>query len=67
VDKINENGELFTEFRTSHDLVTGGAVFPHKKCHKVIWVSSAHVNENQIDHVSARCQFIKSLEEVRNK
>jgi hypothetical protein len=29
--KINEKGELVTEFCASYDLVIGSTVFPHKK------------------------------------
>jgi hypothetical protein len=35
---MNENGKLFSELCASHDMVTGGTVFPHKTCHKVSWV-----------------------------
>nr|KAG5693219.1 hypothetical protein BaRGS_034478 [Batillaria attramentaria] len=35
----NENGELFTEFCTTNDLVIGGTIFPHKTIHKTTWTS----------------------------
>ena len=48
----DENGQLFVDFCTSHDLVIGGTIFPHKDCHKVTWVSPVHKTENQTDHVA---------------
>lgn len=63
----NENGEMFTNFCASHDLVIGGTVFPHKNCHKVTWVSNDHKTENQIDHIAVSRKFRRSLMNVRNK
>lgn len=64
---MTENGELFTEFCGIHDLVIGGSLFPHKKSHKVTWVSPDLVTENQIDHICINRQFRRSLQDVRNK
>ena len=55
------------DFCASHDLVTGGTIFPHKDCHKVTWVSPDHKTENQIDHVAVGRQWRRSLLNVRNK
>ena len=30
---MNENGKLFANFCANYNLVTGGTIFPHKKCH----------------------------------
>jgi hypothetical protein len=43
--EMNENGEMFSNFCTSHYLVIGGT-FPHKKCHKVTCVSQDHTTVN---------------------
>ena len=32
--KMNENGELLTDFCSANKLVIGGTLFPHKECHK---------------------------------
>lgn len=64
---MTENGELFTEFCGIHDLVIGGSLFPHKRSHKVTWVSPDLVTENQIDHICIARQFRRSLQDVRNK
>jgi hypothetical protein len=61
--EMNENGKMFRNFCTSHDLVTGGTIFPHKKCHKVTWVSPDHTTVNQIDHITVE----RKLTGVRNK
>jgi hypothetical protein len=43
---MNEN--LFAIFCANYNLVTGGTIFPHKKCHLSTWVLKT---ENQIDHL----------------
>ena len=64
---MNENGEMFTDFRTFNSLVIGGSVFPHKKIHKITWVSPDHHTENQIDHLCISSTFRRSLVGVINK
>jgi exonuclease III len=64
---IHENGEMFTDLCAKHDLVIGGTIFPHRRCHKVTWVSPDHNTENQIDHVAVSRKFSRSLLNVRNK
>lgn len=39
VGTINENGEMFVDLRCRHNLCFGSTLFPHKTCHKVIWVN----------------------------
>jgi endonuclease/exonuclease/phosphatase (EEP) superfamily protein YafD len=65
--EMNENGKMFSNFCASHDLVTGGTIFPHKKCHKVTWVSPDHATVNQLDHIAIDKKFRTSLTDVRNK
>ena len=38
--ETSDNGELFADFCSFNKLVIRGSVFPHKKVHKVTWVSS---------------------------
>ena len=64
---MNENGEMFTDFCTFNSLVIGGSVFPHKRIHKVTWISPDHRTENQIDHICINSTFRRSLQDVRNK
>lgn len=40
-----------------HKLVIGGSVFPHKKAHKLTWVSPDNKTENQIDHICISSKF----------
>lgn len=65
--RMTENGELFTEMCTTNSLVIGGTLFPHKRIHKVTWISSDHVTENQIDHITISRKWRGSLLDVRNK
>ena len=48
---MNENGKLFANFCANYNLVTGGTIFPHKKCHLSTWVSPDLKTKNQIDHL----------------
>ena len=64
---MNENGEIFSELCANCDLITGGTVFPHKTCHKVLWVSPDNITENQTDHIAISKRFRRSLLDVRNK
>ena len=63
--EISENGELFLEFCSTNDLVIGGTMFPHKRVHKVTWMSNDGVTENQIDHITINRRFRKSLQDTR--
>ena len=44
--RINANGELFVNMRAFNSMVIGGSIFPHKRLHKVTWVSPDHYTEN---------------------
>nr|KAG5685242.1 hypothetical protein BaRGS_035258 [Batillaria attramentaria] len=63
----NENGELFTEFCTTNDLVIGGTIFPHKTIHKTTWTSPDGRTVNQIDHITIGRKWRRSLLDVRAK
>ena len=65
--KMNENGELLTDFCAVNELVIGGKLFPHKECHKVTWVSNDRKTPNQIDHIAIRHRWKSSLQDVRVK
>jgi hypothetical protein len=64
---INENGKMFTDLCAKHELMRGETIFPHRRCHKVTWVSPDHNTENQIDHIAVSRKFRRSLLNVRNK
>jgi len=34
----NENGEMLIDFCALNDLVIGGTLFPHRRCHKATWI-----------------------------
>ena len=63
--EMNENGEKFANLCATNSLVIGGTLFPHKRIHKVTWVSPDHFTENQIDHVCISRKFRRSLLDVR--
>ena len=63
--QMNENGERFANFCAFNGLVIGGSIFPHRRNHKVSWVSPDGITENQIDHFCISRRFRRSLEDVR--
>lgn len=65
--EMNSNGELLTNFCAHNNFVIGGSVFPHKKIHKVTWISPNLRTENQIDHVMISRRYRSSLLDVRNR
>uniref|UniRef100_A0A336M488 CSON002588 protein n=1 Tax=Culicoides sonorensis TaxID=179676 RepID=A0A336M488_CULSO len=67
VGEMNENGELLVECCGLNSLKIGGTMFPHKKCHKVSWVSPDSRTENQIDHICVSAKWSNTLLDVRNK
>ena len=65
--EMSENGEMFSSFCAFNDLVIGGTLFPHKKCHKVTWTSPTQTTENQIDHITISRKWRRSMLDVRVK
>uniref|UniRef100_A0A3P9IPR5 Endonuclease/exonuclease/phosphatase domain-containing protein n=1 Tax=Oryzias latipes TaxID=8090 RepID=A0A3P9IPR5_ORYLA len=65
--EANANGELLSDFCVFNGLVIGGTVFPHKRIHKVTWVSPDHRTENQIDHICISSNFRRSMQDVRSR
>lgn len=65
--RMTENGELFTEMCSNNNMCIGGTLFPHKRVHKVSWVSPDNRTENQIDHIAISRIWRGSLLDVRNK
>ncbi|XP_063708921.1 craniofacial development protein 2-like [Culicoides brevitarsis] len=67
VGRMTENGELLVECCGLNKLKIGGTLFPHKKCHKVTWVSPDSHTENQIDHICVSAKWSNALADVRVK
>ena len=67
IGERNDNGNMFTEFCADYDLIIGGTWCPHKRHHKVTWVSPDKQTENQIDHFAIKRSWRKSLLDVRSK
>ena len=63
--EINANGELFVDMCAFNYMVIGGSIFPHKRTHKVTWVSPDHHTENQIYHICINKRFRRSVQDVR--
>ena len=64
---MNENGEIFSDFCVSNELIIGGTIFPLKQCHKVTWRSPNERTENQIDHVTIVRRWRSTFQDVRAK
>ena len=63
--EVYANGELFVDMCAFNFMVIGGSIFPHKRIHKVTWVSPDHHTENQIDHICINKKFRRSVQDVR--
>ncbi|VDO49322.1 unnamed protein product [Schistosoma margrebowiei] len=63
----NENGERFANLCAFNKLVIGGTIFPNRRIHKTIWISSDHTTENQIDHICINKKFRRTTEDVRSR
>lgn len=62
--EMNNNGGRFADLWAANNLVNGCRIFPHRRIHKVTWVSPDLSTENQIDHVCITCKFRRSLQDV---
>jgi len=61
--EMSDNGEKFTDFCALNGLVIGGSIFPHKRIHKVTWVSPDNSTaENKINHICINKKFRRSLQ-----
>jgi hypothetical protein len=67
IGNTNKNGERLIDLCANDELVIRGTVFPHKKCHKVTWVSPDYRTENQINHIAIDRKFTRSLTDAQNK
>ncbi|KAL1445995.1 hypothetical protein WDU94_003677 [Cyamophila willieti] len=63
--EMNNNGTRFAELCSNHDLVIGGTLFPHKRCHKLTWTHPTGLYKNQIDHVAMSKKWRTSLLDTR--
>lgn len=66
IGTLTVNGELLLEFCNTFNLIIGGSFFPHKRIHKITWVSPDQKTENQIDHIMISKSWRRSLLDVRN-
>lgn len=64
---MNDNGQRLTELCGINELKIGGTLFPHKKGHKVTWISPDTKTENQIDHICVSAKWSNLLCDVRSK
>nr|KAG5705195.1 hypothetical protein BaRGS_011221 [Batillaria attramentaria] len=60
----NENGELFTEFCTTNDLVIGGTIFPQDHPQNHLDITGREELLNQIDHITIGRKWRRSLLDV---
>jgi endonuclease/exonuclease/phosphatase family metal-dependent hydrolase len=49
--ECNDNGRRLVGFATSHGMMVGRTLFPHKDIHKAAWKSPNGTHRNQIDHI----------------
>ena len=63
--EMSDNGERFVDLCAANSLVIGGSIFPHRKIHKVTWLSPDLHTGNQIDHICISKKFRRSLQDVR--
>ena len=62
----NDNGDRLIDLCSSHEMVIGGTLFPHKDIHKATWRSPDHRTANQIDHIAVSSRWRQTLLDVRS-
>ena len=60
---MNDNGKMFANMCSLNSLIIGGSIFPHKRIHKVTWISPDGRTENQI----VSLKYISSLQDVKEQ
>ena len=58
---MNDNEERLADLCALSKLVLGGSVFPHRRIHKVTWLSPDQSTENQVDHFCISKKFRRSV------
>ncbi|XP_038064803.1 craniofacial development protein 2-like [Patiria miniata] len=62
----NNNETRLLELCTTHNLVIGGTLFPHRRINTTTWKSPNGTTLNQIDHIIIRGKWRRSLQDVRS-
>lgn len=65
IGKMSENGVLLAGFCRS--CLTDGTLFPHKRIHKVTWISPDNTTENQIDNITISTKWRGFFLDIRNR
>ena len=61
----NDNGDRFVSFCAFNNLAITSTMFPRKEVHKYTWTFLDGQYRNQMDHVSIRSQFKRSVQDTR--
>lgn len=65
--EMNDNGTRFADLCSNHDLIIGGTLFPHKRCHKHTWKHPNGRTKTQIDHVGVSRKWRTSLLDTKTR
>ena len=61
----NDNGRRFCDLCLENGLIIGGSVFQHKRIHKETWTSPDGQTHNQIDHITIKKRWRRTLQDVK--